>query len=83
MEYQEQKGEKLYLCCSSQKRCCYDRSNLNTTHKQETARICVRKRRIQEFTLRQENGERISTAKAKISISAFLTCTAIVAQIEI
>lgn len=55
VEYHEQKGEKLYLRCSSQKWCCYDGPNLNTIHKQETARICVRKRRIQEFTLCQEN----------------------------
>lgn len=54
VEYHEKKGEKSYLHCRSQKWYCYDGPKLNTIHKQETARVCVR-RKIREFTLCQEN----------------------------
>lgn len=57
--------------------------------KKKKDRTCVRKRRIQEFTLQHENkldlspGERLLAVKQKFSISAFFMCAAIVVQIEI
>lgn len=50
VEYHEQKGEKFYLV--DRKGTFMTGLKLNTTQKknQETARICVRKRRNQEFT---------------------------------
>lgn len=45
-----------YICTEAHRNSAvYDGPNLNTIHKQEIARTWVRKRRIQEFTLWQEN----------------------------
>lgn len=49
VEYHEQKGEKFYLV--DRKGTFMTGLKLNTKkNKQKTARICVRKRRNQEFT---------------------------------
>lgn len=78
-----------YICTEAHRNSAvYDGPNLNTIHKPEIARTRVRKRRIQEFTLWQENKlygpqSRWKTFNSqREDLEAFFMCAAIVVQIE-